>query len=178
MEHPICDKLRREIRQVPDFPKPGINFYDITTILKNPALFHETLDVLHSRYRQLQPDTVVGMEARGFIFGSALAYLLKCAFVPVRKPGKLPAATERAAYSLEYGKDALEIHRDALAPGQRVIIIDDLLATGGTAKGTISLCERLGANVIECGFIIELISLEGRARLAPVPVISLIKFES
>lgn len=178
MEHPICDKLRRGIRQVPDFPKPGINFYDITTVLKDASLFRATIDVLHSRYQTMSPDGIVAIEARGFVFGAALAYLLKIPFIPVRKPGKLPAQTERVSYSLEYGEDALEVHRDALVQGQRVVVVDDLLATGGTAKSAVDLCNRLGATVVECAFVVELTFLHGRSRLAPTAAVSLVKYDS
>jgi adenine phosphoribosyltransferase len=178
MEHPISEKLRRAIRQVPDFPKPGINFCDVTTVLKEPKLFREIIDLLYSRYHEQELDAVVGIEARGFILGAALAYLLKAPFIPVRKPGKLPAETVRVSYSLEYGQDSLEIHKDALAAGQRVVIIDDLLATGGTAKGTVELCQQLGASVVECAFVMELSFLHGRQKLAPTPVMSLVKYDS
>lgn len=177
MQEPITEKLRAAIREVPDFPKPGINFYDITTLLKAPQLFAEVIEFFVERYRPADVQAIVGIEARGFIFGGALAQQLGKAFVPVRKPGKLPAETIRVAYSLEYGEDALEIHKDALSPGQKVVIIDDLLATGGTAKGTIDLVSKLGAEILECAFVVELGFLEGRQKLSPTPMISLITYD-
>lgn len=178
MEHPISEKLRRAIRQVPDFPKPGINFCDLTTVLKDAHLFREVIDLFYERYKGQKIDAVVGIEARGFILGSPLAYLLKTPFIPVRKPGKLPAETVRVSYSLEYGEDSLEIHKDALTAGQRVVVVDDLLATGGTAKGTVELCQRVGAAVVECCFVMELSFIPGRQKLAPTQVISLVKYSS
>jgi len=157
--------LKSLVREVPDFPKPGILFYDITTLLKDPVGLHAAVDVLASHYVGRKIDCVVGIEARGFIFAPMVAYRLNAGFVPVRKPNKLPAATARAAYNLEYGADALEIHRDAISQGQDVLIIDDLLATGGTAAAVAGLIESLGGTVAGLGFLIELEFLGGRAKL-------------
>src|SRR5882724_4205093 len=142
------DDLKKMIREVPDFPKKGILFYDITTLLKDKAGFRKVIDALTEQIRPVQPDTVLGIEARGFIFAPALAYNLGAGFVPVRKPKKLPAATERMSYELEYGVDTLEIHKDAVQPGERVVIVDDLLATGGTSLATVRLAEKLAGNVV------------------------------
>jgi adenine phosphoribosyltransferase len=172
------DNLKKLIREVPDFPKAGINFYDITTLLKQPEGLRLTVDALSSQFRDEQVDVVLGIEARGFIFAPALAYHLNAGFVPVRKPSKLPAETARISYALEYGEDTLEIHRDAVTAGQRVIIADDLLATGGTAKATVDLVESLGGVVAGLVFVVELEFLPGRAKLAGYDVRSLIKYQS
>ena len=161
----MSDDLKAQIRHVPDFPKPGILFYDITTLLRRPQGFRAALDRLAAPFEGQGIDLVVGVESRGFIFGGALADRLGAGFVPVRKPGKLPAETVRETYALEYGTDALEIHRDAIAPGQRVLIVDDLLATGGTARAVVDLVKRLGGTVHAVAFLIELADLQGRARL-------------
>lgn len=157
--------LKQLIREVPDFPKPGINFYDITTLLKNGPGLKCTIDRLVERYRDEHIDVVLGIEARGFIFAPAVAYALGVGFVPVRKPKKLPSVTERIEYALEYGTDVLEIHKDAIEPGQRVLIIDDVLATGGTAAAVCKLVETLGGTVAGLGFVIELDFLKGETRL-------------
>jgi adenine phosphoribosyltransferase len=170
------DQLKSLIREVPDFPKPGINFYDITTLLKDPTGWRTTIDALKRHYNGLDVDLVVGIEARGFFFAPAIAYALGAGFVPVRKPGKLPAATESIEYALEYGTDRLEIHRDAVQPGSKVLIIDDVLATGGTASGVAALIEKLGGTVIGLGFVIELDFLNGRSKLAGRDVFSLIHY--
>ncbi len=162
--------LKAKIRHVPDFPKPGILFYDITTLLRDPEGLRLALDAMAAPYRDATIDLVVGMESRGFIFGAALADRLRAGFVPVRKPGKLPADRMRVSYELEYGTDALEIHADAITTGQRVLIVDDLLATGGTAAATIDLVSGLGADVVACAFLVELTFLNGRARLGTTPV--------
>src|SRR6266849_2122004 len=151
-----CDPLKKLIREVPDFPKPGILFYDITTLLKDPNGLRSVIDELGGSSAVKGVDKVVGIEARGFIFAPAVAYALKAGFVPVRKPKKLPAETERIEYQLEYGTDALEIHRDAIQPGQRVLIVDDVLATGGTARAVAKLVEKLGGSVVGLSFVIEL----------------------
>jgi adenine phosphoribosyltransferase len=158
--------LKQKIRHIPDFPKAGILFYDITTLLKEPAGFHAAVDSLTLPFRDQGIDVVVGIESRGFIFGSAVADRLGAGFSPVRKPGKLPSTTLRATYDLEYGSDALEIHDDAVKNGQRVLIVDDLLATGGTAKAAAELVSRLGGEVHALSFLIELVGLKGRERLA------------
>jgi len=171
------EELKRIIRQVPDFPKPGILFYDITTLLKHPAGLRTVIEALAERYRALRPELIAGIEARGFIFAPALAYALGAGFVPVRKPNKLPAATERIEYSLEYGVDALEIHKDAIQPGARVLIVDDLLATGGTAAAVARLVEKLGGRVLGIGFVVELTFLGGRRKLDGYDVFSLLQYE-
>lgn len=168
--------LRAYIRDVPDFPKPGIIFRDITPLLQSATALGATLDALEARAAARQPDVIVGIESRGFLFGVPLAARLGLGFVPIRKPGKLPAATHRETYSLEYGEDAVEIHADALVAGQRVLIVDDLLATGGTAKASVRLVERMGAEVVGLLFLIELGFLEGRQRLPDRPVDTLISF--
>ncbi|MDX6614230.1 MAG: adenine phosphoribosyltransferase [Blastocatellia bacterium] len=172
------DELKKMIREVPDFPKPGINFYDITTLLKNPEGLRLTVDALAAEYEGDQVDTVIGVEARGFIFAPALAYHLRAGFVPVRKPHKLPAECASISYELEYGQDTLEIHRDAVGAGQRVLIADDLLATGGTARAVIDLVEGLGGKVVGLVFVVELEFLPGRAKLKGYDVRSLIKYQS
>ncbi len=160
------DTLKSRIRHVPDFPKAGILFYDITTLLQDPAGFKLAIDSLVTPFEGKGIEVVVGIESRGFIFGSAVADRLGAGFSPVRKPGKLPSSTMRASYDLEYGSDALEIHDDAVKPGQRVLIVDDLLATGGTAKAASDLVQRLGGEVHALAFLIELVGLKGRDRLA------------
>lgn len=170
------EDLKTLIREVPDFPKPGILFYDITTLLKNPVGLHRAVDALADHYVGRKIDRVVGIEARGFIFAPMVAYRLNAGFVPVRKAKKLPAATVRADYNLEYGKDALEIHRDAIQSGEEVLIIDDLLATGGTAVAVAKLVESLGGHVAGIGFLIELEFLKGREKLTRYDVHSVLKY--
>ena len=170
------DGFKKLIREVPDFPKPGILFYDITTLLKDPTGFRNVIDSLTEKIRPLKPDLILGIEARGFIFAPALAYHLGTGFVPVRKPNKLPAPTERVNYELEYGTDTLEIHKDAVKAGARVVIADDLLATGGTALASIRLVEKLGAKVAATTFVVELDFLKGRDRLKGYNVISLVNY--
>ncbi|HJN45678.1 MAG: adenine phosphoribosyltransferase [Acidobacteria bacterium] len=160
MEH-----LKDKIRHVPDFPKPGILYYDITTLLRDPVGLTEVIDGLTEPFRDQQVDVVVGIESRGFILGAAVADRLRTGFVPLRKPGKLPARTIRQSYDLEYGSDALEIHDDAIDQGQRVLIVDDLLATGGTARTAVDLVKKAGGEVAGLAFLVELQFLEGRARL-------------
>jgi adenine phosphoribosyltransferase len=171
------DNLKKLIREVPDFPKPGILFYDITTLLKDGAGFKTVIDALKTRYEKAPVDLVLGIEARGFIFAPALAYALGAGFVPVRKPKKLPAGTVRQEYQLEYGTDSLEIHEDAIQPGQHVLIVDDLLATGGTAAAVARLVERLGGKVAGLGFVVELDFLKGREKLAGRDVFSLLHYD-
>lgn len=168
--------LKQLIREVPDFPKPGINFYDITTLLKEKEGLKSVIDQLVEHYRDEKVDVVLGIEARGFIFASTVAYLLGCGFVPVRKPKKLPAATERIEYALEYGMDSLEIHKDAIAKSARVLIIDDVLATGGTAAAVCKLVENLGGTVAGLGFVLELDFLAGRQKLNGYGVFSLLHY--
>jgi len=172
------NNLKSLIREVPDFPKPGINFYDITTLLKHPEGLRRTVDALASEFKDMKVDAVIGVEARGFIFAPALAYHLGAGFVPVRKPRKLPAECATISYDLEYGQDTLEIHRDAIGSGHRVLIADDLLATGGTAKAVVDLVEGLGGEVAGLVFVIELEFLLGRKRLEGYDVRSLIKYQS
>jgi adenine phosphoribosyltransferase len=172
------DHLKSLIREVPDFPKPGINFYDITTLLKHPEGLRGTVDALCEQFKGEQVDAVVGIEARGFIFAPAMAYHLGAGFVPARKPGKLPSECASVSYDLEYGQDALQIHSDAVGAGHRVVIADDLLATGGTAKAVVRLVEQLGGEVVGLAFVVELEFLPGREKLAGYDVRSLIKYQS
>jgi adenine phosphoribosyltransferase len=171
------DQLKKLIREIPDFPKKGILFYDITTLLKDKSGYAALIDQLAEHYIGKQVDLILGMEARGFIFGPALAYRLNAGFVPVRKPGKLPAATARVEYDLEYGSNALEVHKDAIEKGQRVLIVDDLLATGGTAQATAKLATALGAQIAGLGFVVELDFLKGRDKLKPYDVFSLLHYD-
>jgi adenine phosphoribosyltransferase len=171
------DDLKKLIREIPDFPKPGILFYDITTLLKDKCGFRAVIDALRVHYRDAQVDTVLGIEARGFIFAPALAYALGAGFVPVRKPKKLPAEKVSVSYDLEYGTDSLEMHKDAIANGHRVLIVDDLLATGGTAAAAARIVENVGGSVAGIGFVIELTFLKGRERLAGYDVFSLLKYD-
>lgn len=170
--------LKSFIRDVPDFPKKGIVFKDITTLLNDADAFKETINRLCEPFRVQKPDVIVGIESRGFIFGSAMSYELGIPFVPARKPGKLPAETVQEEYTLEYGKDAIEIHRDAIRDGMRVLIVDDLLATGGTASATVRLVQKLGGNVVGVVFLIELVFLNGRKLLENVPVHVLIQYQN
>jgi adenine phosphoribosyltransferase len=172
-----CDGLKKLIREVPDFPKKGILFYDITTLLKDKLGFARLIDALSEHYIGKEIDLVLGMEARGFIFGPALAYRLNAGFVPVRKPGKLPAETEKVSYDLEYGSNSLEMHKDAIERGQRVLIVDDLLATGGTAVATAKLASGLGAQIAGLAFVVELDFLRGREKLAKHDVFSLLHYD-
>ena len=169
--------IEKLIRDVPDFPIPGIVFKDITPILQDPAAFQQVIDGLAAALAPLDPNVVVGIESRGFIFGAPLALQLKLSYVPVRKVGKLPAATIRETYDLEYGTNAVEIHEDAIRPGDRVVVVDDLLATGGTASATGRLIQRLGGETTGFGFVIELGSLNGRRALNGCPVSSLIRID-
>ena len=172
-----CEPLKKLIREVPDFPKKGILFYDITTLLKDKArLRHADRRAVRTLHQGQDIDLVLGMEARGFIFGPAVAYRLNAGFVPVRKPGKLPAATAKFDYALEYGTNTLEIHKDAIQKGQRVLIVDDLLATGGTAEATAKLAHSLGAEIAGLGFVVELDFLKGRDKLKEYDVFSLLHY--
>ena len=172
------DSLFESIRSVPDYPKPGIVFRDITTLLKDPVAFRRCVELLRDRYAKVPVQKVVGVESRGFILGAPLAYSLGAGFIPIRKPGKLPAATIRQEYSLEYGTDAVEIHRDAISPGEQILVHDDLLATGGTIQAACKLVERLGGKVVGLSFLIELAFLNGRARLAGYDIFSIIRYDS
>jgi adenine phosphoribosyltransferase len=171
------DAVRSAIRDVPDFPKPGVVFKDITPILQDRALFKQVIDALVLRYGPMHIDKVLGMESRGFIFAAPLAVAIGAGFVPLRKFGKLPYETVAEKYELEYGTETLEIHEDAIRPGERVVVIDDLLATGGTAEASVKLARRMGGEVMELGFVVELRFLGGRERLSGLPVYSLIEFD-
>ena len=170
------DILKEKIRHVPDFPKAGILFYDITTLLRDPDGFRAVVDSLALPFTSAAIDVVVGIESRGFILGGAVADRIGAGFSPVRKPGKLPSTTVSESYALEYGTDSLEIHQDAVSPGQRVLIVDDVIATGGTAKATTALVRRLGGTVHGLAFLIELVALNGRERLAGESVFSVLKY--
>ncbi|HEU4345110.1 MAG TPA: adenine phosphoribosyltransferase [Candidatus Binatia bacterium] len=172
------EAIRRAIRDIADFPKPGIVFKDITPLLGNGQLFRKTIDIFAERYRTQRIDTVLGIESRGFIIGAALAYELGAGFCIVRKPGKLPYEKHRATYDLEYGKDTLEIHTDAIPQHARVVIADDLIATGGTVAATAQLVSMLGGTVVECAFVIELAFLKGREKIKPHGVFSIVQYDA
>lgn len=169
--------LKEKIRSIPDYPKKGVIFRDITTLLREPEAYKEAVDRLTEAAGELKPEILVGIEARGFIVGAPVAYALGCGFVPVRKPGKLPSGKIAADYELEYGKDTLEMNDDAVSPGQRVLIIDDLLATGGTSKAVVKMVEELGGEVVGLEFLIELTGLKGREALKGYPVKSIIQYD-
>jgi adenine phosphoribosyltransferase len=171
-----AEDLRAKIREIPDFPKPGILFYDITTLLKDAGAYREAIDLMLAPYRESGVDLVVGMESRGFIFSGPIAYLLNAGLIPVRKLGKLPAETLSVEYALEYGSNTLEIHKDSIQAGQRILIVDDLLATGGTVRGTIELVERLKGQIVGLAFLVELQFLKGRERLAGYKATSVIQY--
>lgn len=171
------EDLKKFIRNIPDFPKPGILFRDITPLLSNPDAFRQAVDALRNRYEGKRIDKVVAIESRGFVFASPVAYELGAGFIPLRKPGKLPSVTISESYALEYGEAALEIHRDAVSPGDRVLILDDLLATGGTAAAAVSLVKKLGGEVVEVCFVIELKPLRGRDKLDGTPIFSLLTYD-
>lgn len=170
------DDLKAAIREIPDWPKKGILFYDVTTLLKQGRCFEQAINGLIAPYRNRRVDLVLGIEARGFIFAPTVAYALKAGFVPVRKPGKLPAAVYQVNYELEYGTDSLEIHQDAIQPGQHVLIVDDLIATGGTAKAVAGMAEKMGAVVAGLAFVVELEFLHGRDKLSKYEVHSILKY--
>lgn len=170
------DHLKSKIRHVPDFPKKGILFYDITTLLNDRAGFRDTIEALTAPYRAERIEQVVGIESRGFILGAAVATALGAGFVPIRKPGKLPSSTFKESYALEYGTDALEIHADAVGRDQRVLLVDDVLATGGTARAAVDLVKRTGGHVVGAAFLIELNFLNGRAKLPGEPVYSVLQY--
>jgi len=169
--------LEKSIRSIPDFPKKGILFRDVTTLAQDKIAFKKSIDLLVKEYKNKHFDKVIGIEARGFIFGGALAHRIGAGFVPVRKKGKLPFKTISTTYALEYGSDTLEIHQDAIARGEKVLIIDDLLATGGTVKAACELIKQLGGKISGIGFVIELVDLKGRDKLKEYPVFSLVKFQ-
>ncbi|MFZ0428186.1 MAG: adenine phosphoribosyltransferase [Acidobacteriota bacterium] len=171
------EELKKIIREIPDFPKPGILFYDVTTLFKDPRGFRQAVDLLTERYRDRGVRKILGIESRGFILGPILAYNLGAGFVPVRKKGKLPAETLSVSYQLEYGTDTLEIHKDAVEPGEKVLVVDDLIATGGTAAATVQMVHELGGDLVGLAFLIELTFLNGRAKIPPdVDVFSLLKY--
>lgn len=172
------NELRLHIRNVPDFPKKGIVFRDITPLLKNPDAFRKAMETFYTKYKEIQIDKVLSVESRGFIFGSILAYRLGVGFIPIRKPKKLPAEVIREEYQLEYGTDALEIHTDAIQPGDRILVVDDLLATGGTALATCKLAERLGGTIAGIAFLVELTFLNGRKKLEKYDIFSILKYDS
>ena len=176
MDSAIVERLRAAVRDVPDFPKKGILFKDITPVLSDPDLFRASIDLFLERCRGREVDKIVGIDARGFVFGSAVAYELGVGFVPIRKRGKLPYRTEIAKYSLEYGEAEVEMHTDALTAGERVVLIDDLLATGGTSAAAAILIRKAGGQLLEAQFLVELEFLEGRKRLEPTPVMSFLKY--
>ncbi|GAB4327242.1 MAG: adenine phosphoribosyltransferase [Leptolyngbyaceae cyanobacterium] len=169
--------IKSLIREIPDFPKPGISFKDITTLLRDARGLSYSIDLLAEKCEDLEPDFIAGMESRGFIFGTALACKLGAGFIPVRKPGKLPAAVHSIEYELEYGTDKLEVHQDALyPPGSKVLMVDDLIATGGTAAATAQLIQQAGGTLVGCAFVIELVDLKGRELLPAVPIVSLVQY--
>jgi len=173
----MTKSIKSKIRTVPHWPKEGIMFRDITTLLKDAEGFKETIDLLYNRYKDEKIDKVIGIESRGFIFGAPLAYLLGCGFVPIRKPGKLPAEIESEEYTLEYGKDKIEVHKDAINKGDKILIVDDLIATAGTASAARNLVKKLGGELVECAFIIELTDLKGRDKLKGENIFSIVEFE-
>src|SRR5216117_392516 len=176
MNSAVMDRLRAGVRDVPDFPRKGILFKDITPILSDPALFRASIDLFLERCRGRKIDKIVGIDARGFLFGSAVAYELEVGFVPIRKRGKLPYKTEIEKYSLEYGEAEMEMHIDAMTPGEQIVLVDDLLATGGTSAAAAALIAKVGGKLIEAQFLIELEFLHGREKLAPTPVVSFLKY--
>ncbi len=169
--------LKESIRSITDWPIEGVIFRDLTTLMQNPDSFKESCDILYERYKEMDIDKIVGIDARGFVFGAVLAYKLGIGFVPVRKKGKLPHETISETYSLEYGEDTLEIHKDAIEEGEKVIIVDDLIATGGTIGATVNLVRKIGGNVLECAFIVELPDLKGREKIENCKVFSITEFE-
>ena len=170
-------KLKETIRSINDWPIKGVIFRDLTTLMQNPKAFGESCDILYERYKDKNIDKIVGIDARGFVFGAVLAYKLGIGFVPVRKKGKLPFKTIQESYSLEYGEDTLEIHEDAVQKGEKIIIVDDLIATGGTIGATVKLVQKLGADIVECAFIVELPDLKGRSQIQGCKVYSITEFE-
>jgi len=169
--------LKATIRSIPDWPIKGVIFRDLTTLMQKPQAFKESCDILYERYKDMDIDKIVGIDARGFVFGAVLAYKLGIGFVPVRKKGKLPWKTIQETYSLEYGEDTLEIHEDAVEKGEKVVIVDDLIATGGTVGATVKLLKKLGADIIECAFIVELPDLKGRDQIQDCKVFAITQFE-
>ena len=177
MKNSSSERLSQAVRTVPDFPRPGIMFKDITTLLKNSELLQLAVDNIYNNFRSERIDQIAGIESRGFILAAALAYKFKCGFIPIRKPGKLPAAKISEEYQLEYGTDRIEIHQDALRPGDRVLLVDDLLATGGTARAACNLIKRLQGEIVGLAFLIELSFLKGRQLLENFTILSLIQYD-
>jgi adenine phosphoribosyltransferase len=173
----MTESIKSKIRTIPDWPKKNVMFRDITTLLKNPDGLKETVDLLYDRYADKKIDKVIGIESRGFILAAPLAYRLGCGFVPVRKPGKLPGEIESEEYSLEYGTDKIEIHKDAITKGDKVLIVDDLLATGGTMNAARNLVKKLEGEIVECAFVVELPDLKGREKIKGENIFSIVKFE-
>jgi adenine phosphoribosyltransferase len=169
--------LKQNIRSIPDWPIEGVVFRDLTTLMQDPKAFRHSCDILYDRYKDKNLDKMVGIDARGFVFGAVVAYRLGIGFVPVRKKGKLPHKTIEQSYSLEYGEGVLEMHQDAVSPGEKVVIVDDLIATGGTVGATVKLVKQLGADLLECAFVVELPDLKGRAQIQDCPVFSITEFE-
>jgi adenine phosphoribosyltransferase len=172
-----CEYIKSKVRSIPDWPIKGVIFRDITTLLQDPAAHREICSIFYNRYADKNIDKIVGIDARGFLFGSVLAYKLGVGFVPVRKNGKLPYKTISESYTLEYGQETIEIHEDALVPGERVVVIDDLMATGGTIAAAVNLVEKLGGDIVECAFVVELPDLKGKQKLGNRQVFSIIEFE-
>ncbi len=171
------ESLKASIRSIPDWPIDGVIFRDLTTLMLDPLIFKETCDLFYNRYKNQNIDKIVGIDARGFVFGAVLAYHLNVGFVPVRKKGKLPYKTIRESYTLEYGKNTVEMHTDAISQGERVVIADDLIATGGTIAAAVKLVERLGGDIVECAFVVELPDLKGRDLIKGQKVYSMVTFE-
>ncbi len=171
------ENLKASIRSIPDWPIDGVIFRDLTTLMQNPQAFKETCDLFHNRYKNQSIDKIVGIDARGFVFGAVLAYHLNIGFVPVRKKGKLPYKTIQASYTLEYGENTVEMHKDSISKGERVVIVDDLIATGGTIAAAVKLTERLGGDIVECAFVVELPDLKGRDQIKGQKIYSMVMFE-
>ena len=169
--------LKETIRSIPGWPIETVTFRDLTTLMQNPEAYRETCDIFYNRYKDMQIDKIVGIDARGFVFGAVLAYQLNVGFIPVRKKGKLPYKTVSKSYTLEYGEAILELHRDAIETGERVLIIDDLMATGGTIAATADLVEQLGGEIVECAFVVELPELKGREQIKQYKIFSIVEFE-
>jgi adenine phosphoribosyltransferase len=169
--------LKETIRSIPGWPIEGVTFRDLTTLMQNPAAYREACDIFYNRYQKMAIDKIVGIDARGFVFGAVLAYRLNVGFVPVRKKGKLPYRTISASYALEYGENTIEMHEDAIAPGERVIVVDDLIATGGTIEAAVKLVEQLGGEILECAFVVELPDLKGREKISGLNMFAICQFE-
>ena len=173
----ICQRIKGKVRSIPDWPIQGVIFRDITTLLQDPTTFKDICDLLYERYAKEKIDKIVGIDARGFLFGAVLAYKLGIGFIPVRKKGKLPSKTVGESYTLEYGEETVEIHEDGIQQGEKVVIVDDLMATGGTISAAVNLVEKLGGDIMECAFVIELPDLKGRQKIADQKIYSILEFE-